>query len=119
MEFESNSGNAIKPYRKNFGSWQNTLAQFKDWLQKNDPTSNIVEAIKTGFPDCVGKRLIDKNKNLWEPVFIEFEYKSKNLLAHGHDASKCDVIVCWIHDWADCPIEVIELKNIVTAGRFY
>ncbi|OGI01116.1 MAG: hypothetical protein A2Y25_09980 [Candidatus Melainabacteria bacterium GWF2_37_15] len=72
-----------------------------------------VEAVKTGFPDCEDKRLIDKNKNHWERVLIEFEYRSKNFLEHGHDPNKCDVIVCWLHDWQECPIEVIELKSII------
>jgi len=69
-----------------------------------------IEAIRTGYPDCEGKRLVDKNKNLWEPVSIEFEYRSKNF---DHDPKGCDVIVCWIHDWPDCPLEVIELKEVI------
>ncbi|MCL2501337.1 MAG: hypothetical protein FWE90_13530 [Defluviitaleaceae bacterium] len=75
----------------------------------------IVESVNTGFPDCTGKRLIDKNKNHWEPVAIEFEYKSKNFFDHGHNVNGCDVIVCWIHDWHTCPssLEVIELKEII------
>lgn len=72
-----------------------------------------IEAIKTAFPDCEGKRLIDRRKNHWENVSIEFEYSSSNFYQHGHDASKCDVIVCWMHDWLDCPLEVIELREVV------
>lgn len=72
-----------------------------------------VEAIKQGFPDCEGKRLVDKNRNIWERVLIEFEYESINFLQHGHDHSKCDVIVCWTHNWQDCPLEVIELQSII------
>ena len=72
-----------------------------------------IEAIRTNYPDCDGKRLIDKNKNLWEPVTIEFEYLSSNFLQHGHKPEYCDVIVCWIHDWVDCPLEVIELKDVI------
>lgn len=72
-----------------------------------------IEGLRSGFPDCEGTRLIDKNKNQWEPVFIEFEYNSKSFLDHGHDPSKCDVIICWVHDWLECPIEVIDLKKII------
>ena len=72
-----------------------------------------IEAIRTDYPDCDGKRLVDRNKNLWETVSIEFEYKSSNFIEHGHDSSKCDVIICWIHDWLECPLEVIELKEII------
>lgn len=79
----------------------------------NEELGIIVEVVRTGFPDCEGKRLIDKNKNLWEPVLIEFEYKSKNFLEHGHQIDGCDLIVCWEHNWEDCPLEVIELKSYI------
>jgi len=72
-----------------------------------------IEAIRTDYPDCDGKRLIDRNKNLWESVTIEFEYLSRNFLEHGHDSSKCDVIVCWIDNWPNCPLEVIELREVI------
>jgi hypothetical protein len=30
----------------------------------------------------------------------------------GHDVSGCDMIVCWIHNWPECPLEVVELREI-------
>jgi hypothetical protein len=71
----------------------------------------IVEAVQGGFPDCAAKRKISYRQ--WQPVEIEFEYESKNFVDHAHDPKKCDVIVCWIHDWADCPeeLEVLELSE--------
>lgn len=71
----------------------------------------VVESVQAGFPDCEAKRRLAKNH--WQRVHIEFEFKSANFLAHGHDLSKCDLIVCWIHDWRDCPIEVISLKDYI------
>jgi len=70
----------------------------------------IVEAIQTGFPDAKGRK---KVKLGWQEISIEFEYRSSNFQAHRHHADKCDIIVCWIHDWKECPIEVVELKSIV------
>jgi hypothetical protein len=67
-----------------------------------------VEEIKPGFPDCIARRFVGKG---WERVSIEFEYKSSNFVQHGHDPNGCDLIVCWEHDWKDCPIEIIELKT--------
>ena len=67
-----------------------------------------VEEIKTGFPDCIGRRFTGKG---WEKVNIEFEYKSSNFRDHGHNPENCDVIVCWEHDWPECPTEVIELRE--------
>jgi hypothetical protein len=48
-----------------------------------------------------------------QPVRIEFEYQSRNFMKHMHDVKGCDVIVCWEHNWPECPIEVIELKSLV------
>ncbi len=73
-----------------------------------------VELIRTGYPDCIAKRFIGKDK--WEEIKIEFEYKSSDFIRHKHKAEEVDMIVCWEHDWEDCPktIEVLELKNEIT-----
>ena len=73
----------------------------------------IVEAVRSGFPDCEAKRRIDNKKDHWERVRIEFEYRSSNFRDHGHNPAKCDLIVCWEHDWKECPIEVVELKIVL------
>lgn len=71
----------------------------------------LIESIKNDYPDCVGKRCFDEKNNLWQEIKIEFEYKSSNFKEHGHDENNCDVIVCWIHDWKECQIDVLELRN--------
>ena len=65
------------------------------------------------YPDCQAKREVAPGK--WQHVRIEFEYESKNFLLHGHDPKRCDVIVCWRHNWKECPeeIEVIELCSLL------
>lgn len=65
-----------------------------------------------GYPDGRAKREVAPGK--WQDVAIEFEYESKNFVLHGHDEKKCDVIVCWRHNWKECPeeIEVIELSGL-------
>jgi hypothetical protein len=73
----------------------------------------LIESIRTEYPDCEGKRCFDKDKNQWEHVKIEFEYKSSHFKEHGHDEDDCDIIVCWIHDWDNCPIEVLELRSAI------
>jgi len=67
-----------------------------------------IEAIQPGFPDAKGRR---KTRKGWEDIWIEFEFKSSYFKVHGHDPKECDAIICWEHDWKDCPIEVIELKT--------
>ena len=69
-----------------------------------------IEEIKTGFPDCIGRRFTGRG---WERVYIEFEYKSSQFKEHNHNPDDCDIIVCWEHDWPECPLEVIELKEII------
>src|SRR6478672_11070053 len=71
----------------------------------------VVTLIQTGFPDCLAMRQVDVDR--WQPVRIELEYESRNFLRHLHDPSQCDIIVCWKHNWPECPLEVIELSKIV------
>lgn len=74
-----------------------------------------VEAIGTKFPDCEAMRRVSGRKgDVWQRVHIEFEYYSSDFRRHGHPIEGCDVIVCWKHDWKECPIEVIELSEVVT-----
>ena len=71
-----------------------------------------VESVQGKFPDCVAKRQVAPGK--WQHLRIEFEYESKNFKLHGHDPKGCDMIVCWRHNWKECPveIEVVELSRI-------
>jgi hypothetical protein len=46
-----------------------------------------------------------------QPTLIEFELESRSFLLHGHDVRGTDLIVCWKHNWEDCPLEVIELSK--------
>lgn len=71
----------------------------------------LVEAVQAGYPDCEAKRQVAPDK--WQRVRIEFEFESRNFRDHGHQPSHCDVIVCWRHNWADCPLEVVELSSVL------
>ena len=81
----------------------------------------IIESIQTPFPDCEAKREVAKGE--WRVKRIEFEYQSRNFRDHGHPAEGCDIIVCWIHNWEDCPhnLEVIalsdEIKRLAVSGQ--
>jgi len=72
-----------------------------------------VEAVQTGYPDCEAKRQVDAGK--WQRVRIEFEFESRNFRDHGHPPDGCDVIVCWRHNWLECPahLEVVELSAVI------
>ncbi len=68
----------------------------------------MVEAIHAVFPECEAKRHVGENR--YQRVRIKFEYKSSNYMSHGYDPADADMIVCWVHDWHDCPLEVLELQ---------
>ncbi|MGO8802434.1 homing endonuclease associated repeat-containing protein [Candidatus Binatus sp.] len=73
----------------------------------------MVEAVQAGFPDCEAKRQVASGR--WQRVRIEFEFESRNFRDHGHPPDGCDVIVCWRHNWPDCPpnLEVVELSAVI------
>lgn len=73
----------------------------------------IVEAVHASFPDCEAKRLVDRQRNRWQRVRIEFEFRSSSFRDHGHNPDDCDLIVCWEHNWPDAPIEVLELRSVI------
>ena len=72
-----------------------------------------IESIQSGYPDCIARLKVGKNR--WEEVRIEFEYDSRSFKSHGHDPSGVDLIICWKHNWKECPkeIEVIELSSLL------
>ena len=76
-----------------------------------------IESIQNGFPDCEAKRQIRQDR--WQRVHIEFEFESRNYREHRHPLTGCDVIVCWRHNWPDCPthIDVVELSSIIKSLR--
>ena len=73
----------------------------------------VIESAQAGFPDCQAK--IEVEPGRWQHFRIEFEYESLQFKKHGHDPLQCDLIVCWRHNWKNCPpnLQVLELSKIV------
>jgi hypothetical protein len=71
----------------------------------------MVTLIQAAFPDCEAFRVVAPGR--LQRVKIEFEQESRNFLKHGHNVNDCDMIVCWEHNWPECPLEVIELKAVM------
>jgi hypothetical protein len=73
----------------------------------------IIESAQIGYPDCRAKLEVEPGR--WQDVGIEFELYSRHFLAHRHDPRRADFIVCWIHNWKNCPpnLQVIELREVV------
>ena len=69
----------------------------------------LVLRVQAEFPDIealrmVGRDKLQKRKN-------GTGTGEQNFMKHGHDPNGCDLIVCWEHNWEECPLEVIELKT--------
>ena len=33
---------------------------------------------------------------------------------HFHNPEECDLIVCWEHNWTESPLEVVELRKVIS-----
>ncbi len=73
----------------------------------------VMESVQSAFPDCEAKMEVEPGR--WQHFRIEFEYESRNFRDHRHDPEKCDLIVCWRHNWKDCPanLQVLELSKVM------
>ncbi len=72
-----------------------------------------VESIQHGYPDCEVKCRFPGRRTVWRRLRIEFEFLSSGFRAGGHDPTSCDLVVCWVHDWQQCPLEVLELRSVI------
>ena len=71
----------------------------------------VVLKLQPEFPDCEAMRLVSEDR--CQLVKIEFELESRNFLKHMHDVKGCDMIICWRHNWPECPMEVLELRSLL------
>lgn len=72
----------------------------------------LVESVQGEFPDAVVRV---HNGRGWVRRRAEFELKSANFRVHKHSPNGCDIIICWRHNWRNCPanLEVWDLSNFV------
>jgi hypothetical protein len=68
-----------------------------------------VEEVPETFPDCFVRRW---TKYGWRRLAVVCALRSSALRTGGPDVLGCNLVVCWEHDWPDCPLEVIELRTI-------
>ena len=69
-----------------------------------------ITRVQQAFPDCEAMREFEPEH--CHPTLIEFEFESRYFLLHLHPVDGCDLIVCWKHNWPECPLEVLELKTM-------
>jgi len=63
------------------------------------------------FPDCEARRKIPGSRERFKKCLIEFEFSSLDYKKHNHPINGCDLIVCWVHNWNNCPVDVLELQK--------
>ncbi len=82
-----------------------------------DDLGFFLEEVNPEGPKAILRREI---KNGLERVDSIFAFKSSEA-NHDDYLSDCDLLVCWNHDWQECPVEVIELRSRfvkTSAARF-
>jgi hypothetical protein len=71
----------------------------------------MIEGIRSIFPDALLRR--KNTKGTWNSCRAEFEFKSSFFRLHKHNPRLCDLVICWEHDWKECPVEVMSLKETI------
>lgn len=76
-----------------------------------------VQLVRQGYPDCKAVRSLGDGR--YQEVNIEFEFCSSRFKTHLKSETKTDFIVCWEHDWPECPqtIQVLELRSLIQSGQ--
>ena len=79
--------------------------QTREWFVAHlDEFGYDVAESGTAYPDYI---LRDADGKTYR---VEAEYLSGNFVAHGHNPSGCDFVVCWRHD-TPLPMLVVELST--------
>lgn|SRR4030066_957437 len=84
----------------------------------NAEAIDVVFRSRNAYPDAI---LVDSETK--KTLDVEFEELSSDF--KGHEASKCDLIVCWVHDWKlkypseKCPLAVLEVSGGGLKGKLY
>jgi hypothetical protein len=68
---------------------------------------------RSAFPDCEARRRVPGARESFVSCLVEYEYASSDFRRHGHPSAGCDLVVCWAHDWAGWPVEVLELQSVI------
>ncbi len=69
---------------------------------------------RSEFPDCHARRRQPGERDHFIDCLIEYEFSSRDFRKHRHDPQGCDLIVCWEHNWPDCPVDVLELRRAIS-----
>ncbi len=69
----------------------------------------ILTRVQSAFPDVEALRRMEGGR--LQLTLAELEFESRGFVEHRHNPKGCDLLVCWVHNWKECPLEVIELSR--------
>jgi hypothetical protein len=79
------------------------------FVRNIDEFHMYVEEVPEDFPDCIVRQRTERG---WKRVAVICAFSSSGLRTQVPSLSRCDLVVCWEHDWPDCPLEVITLRKV-------
>jgi len=85
---------------------ENELGVIVQFAQQCKEQGWEIVSIRSQFPDAIIKPF-DADR----VYLVEFEFLASDFMLHKHDLRECDIIVCWLNDWADCPITIWGLSE--------
>ncbi len=85
----------------------------------SEELSYIIESFGTDSFCFSGKRNLSLKNERWESVNIGFALNSRDLKNSGRITKKCELLICWKHEWKECPIEVLELSSVLPGLENY
>ena len=89
---------------------------FRKYAESNGEWEDVLEILDEASLKLKKRSRPSRRKHvMWQTAQIEFEYESRNFLDHGHDPEKCDVVICWKHNWPECPenLEIVALSKLI------
>ncbi|RKX19619.1 MAG: hypothetical protein DRP26_03140 [Candidatus Zixiibacteriota bacterium] len=78
-----------------------------------DEFEMLVEETADDCSYLIARRRVDSGRQgvvHWEKIKILLVYRSSEL--KDNDDIEGDLLICWHHDWPDCPLEAFQLKSL-------
>ncbi len=72
-----------------------------------DEFDMLVEETAEDSSYVIARRRVDDG---WERVKVNFAFKSSGF--QNGNFSEEQLLICWNHDWHDCPLKVFELRSL-------
>jgi len=78
-----------------------------------DEFDMMVEEVSENCDYVITRRRVnsgDRALDQWERVIVSIAYRSSDL--RDNDGAENGLLICWYHDWQECPYHTFELKSL-------